>query len=175
MENLVLIGMPSSGKSTVGIVVAKNLGMSFIDTDVLLQTQQSRKLQNIINTDGIDKFLEIEERTILSINCENTVIATGGSVVYSDKAMKSLKRNGIVVYLNIDMETVKNRLKNIKTRGVVLSKGQTLEEIYYKRKPLYEKYADITIDSSKYTIDETIDDILERLYVFNQIKNKFEF
>lgn len=163
MKNIVLIGMPSSGKSTVGVIIAKNLGMSFIDTDVILQTNQNRKLQEIINTDGIEKFLEIEESAILSLELKNTVIATGGSAVYSEKAMKHLKANGLVIYLNIDMKTVNRRLRNIKTRGVVLSPRQTLEEMYNSRKPLYEKYADITIDSSKNTIDETIDIILERL------------
>ena len=155
--------MPSSGKSTVGVIVAKHLGMSFVDTDVFLQTQQNKKLQDIINTDGIERFLEIEENTILSLDLSNTVIATGGSAVYSEKAMKHLKANGIVIYLNINMKTVNRRLKNIKTRGVVLSPGQTLGEIYQKRKPLYEKYADIIIDSSRNSINETIEAIIEKL------------
>ena len=155
--------MPSSGKSTVGVIVAKHLGMSFVDTDVFLQTQQNKKLQDIINTDGIERFLEIEENTILSLDLSNTVIATGGSAVYSEKAMKHLKANGIVIYLNINMKTVNRRLKNIKTRGVVLGPGQTLGEIYQKRKPLYEKYADIIIDSSRNSINETIEAIIEKL------------
>ncbi len=168
MKNIILIGMPSSGKSTVGVIIAKHLGMSFVDTDVILQTQQTKKLQDIINTDGIEKFLEIEENTILSLDLSNTVIATGGSVVYSEKAMKHLKANGIVIYLNINMRTVTRRLKNIKTRGVVLSPGQTLEEIYQKRKPLYEKYADIIIDSSENSIDETIEAILDKIVISNK-------
>ncbi len=155
--------MPSSGKSTVGVIVAKHLGMSFVDTDVFLQTQQNKKLQDIINTDGIERFLEIEENTILSLDLSNTVIATGGSAVYSEKAMKHLKANGIVIYLNINMKTVNRRLKNIKTRGVVLGPGQTLGEIYQKRKPLYEKYADIIIDSSRNSINETIEAIIGKL------------
>ncbi len=168
MKNIILIGMPSSGKSTVGVIIAKHLGMSFVDTDVILQTQQTKKLQDIINTDGIEKFPEIEENTILSLDLSNTVIATGGSVVYSEKAMKHLKANGIVIYLNINMRTVTRRLKNIKTRGVVLSPGQTLEEIYQKRKPLYEKYADIIIDSSENSIDETIEAILDKIVISNK-------
>ena len=163
MKNIILIGMPSSGKSTVGVIIAKHLGKSFVDTDVILQTQQNRKLQDIINTDGIDKFLEIEENTILSLELSNTVIATGGSAVYSEKAMKHLKANGTVIYLDINMKTVTKRLKNIKTRGVVLSPGQTLEQIYQKRKPLYEKYADIIIESSENSIDETIEATIEKL------------
>ena len=155
--------MPSAGKSTAGVIVAKNRGMFFVDTDVLLQTQQRRLLQDILNKDGIETFLELEESAILSIECENTVIATGGSAIYSENAMKHLKRNGIVIYLHIDMETVNKRLNNIKTRGVVLNSGQTLEEVYTQRKPLYEKYADIIINSSDYLIDNTIDAIHQRL------------
>ena len=151
--------MPSAGKSTVGVIIAKNLGMSFVDTDVLIQTQQRRLLQDIINKDGIEAFLKIEESAIVSLECDNTVIATGGSAIYSEMAMKHLKRNGIIVYLHIDMKTVEKRLNNIKTRGVVLSPGQTLEEVYNERKPFYEKYADITIDCSEYSIDTTIDSI----------------
>lgn len=163
MKNIILIGMPSAGKSTVGVIVAKNRGMSFIDTDVLIQTQQGRLLQHIINNDGIDDFLKIEEAAILSVDCENTVIATGGSVVYSEKAMMHLKQKGIVIYLHIDVETVKKRLTNIKTRGVVLNPGQSLEEVYINRKPLYQKYSDISINCSEYTIDTTIDIIHQRL------------
>lgn len=163
MKNLVFIGMPSAGKSTVGVIVAKKRGMSFIDTDVFLQTQQGRLLQDIINQEGIETFLEIEEKTIISLICENTVIATGGSVVYSEEAMKHLKQNSIIVYLYINMETVNKRLNNIKTRGVVLSPGQTLEEIYDERKPLYEMYADICIDCSDYSIDTTVEVINKKL------------
>jgi shikimate kinase len=147
----------------VGVIVAKNLGMSFVDTDVLLQIQQKRLLQDILNKDGIMTFLNIEESTVLSINCENTVIATGGSVIYSQKAMNHLKNSGIVIYLNIDMNTVTKRLNNLKTRGVVLNPNQTLEEVYNQRNPLYEKYADIIINCSEYSIDTTIDVILKKL------------
>jgi len=163
VKNLVFIGMPSAGKSTVGVIIAKKRGMFFVDTDVLLQTGQGRLLQDIINRDGIEKFLEIEESTIVSLECENTVIATGGSAVYEEQAMEHLKQNAIVVYLHIDMETVNKRLNNIRTRGVVLSPGQTLEEAYAERKPLYEKYADICIDCSEYSIDTTVDVINQRL------------
>lgn len=163
MKNIILIGMPSAGKSTVGIILAKHMGMSFVDTDVLLQTQQGMLLQEIINRYGIEEFLKIEEKAILSVYCENTVIATGGSAVYSEKAMKHLKQDGLVIYLHIDMETVNKRLNNIKTRGVVLSPGQSLEEIFIQRAPLYEKYADISINCSDYTIDTTIDRIHQEL------------
>ncbi len=162
-KNIVLIGMPSAGKSTVGVIIAKLQGMSFIDTDVLLQTKQGRLLQDIINKDGIKAFLNIEENTILSIECENSVIATGGSVVYSEKAMQHLRENSLIIYLHIDMKTVDRRLKNLKTRGVVLNPGQTLEDIYNERLPLYKKYADIVIDSSNFSIDDTVDAINKQL------------
>jgi shikimate kinase len=162
-KNLILIGMPSAGKSTVGVILAKNLGMSFIDSDVLIQTMHGKLLQEILDNVGPEVFLEKEESAILSLDCRNTVVATGGSVVYSEKAMEHLKKNGIVVYIHIDMETVNIRLKNLKTRGVVLSKGQTLEDIYRKRKPLYEKYADIKVDCSENSIEETLEAIHNKL------------
>lgn len=156
MKNIVLIGMPSAGKSTVGVIIAKNFGMNFVDTDVLIQTRQGKLLQEILNNEGPGVFLEVEEKTILSLNCTNTVIATGGSAVYSEKAMKHLKKNGIVIYLHINMETVNRRLKNLKTRGVVLEKGQTLEGLYREREPLYEKYADIKLECSNNSIEDTV-------------------
>lgn len=162
-KNIVLIGMPSAGKSTVGVILAKNLGMSFTDTDVILQTLQGRLLQDILNRDGIEKFLEIEESIIAELNCRNTVIATGGSAVYSGRAMEHLRRNGLIIYLHIDFDTLNRRLNNLSTRGVVLSRGQSLEDMFSQRRPLYEKYADISIDCSEFTIDETINAIHQRL------------
>jgi shikimate kinase len=161
VKNIILIGMPSAGKSTVGVIVAKHRGMSFVDTDVVIQTEQGRLLQDILNIDGTEAFLKIEESAILSLTCSNTVIATGGSVVYSRKAMEHLKKNGRVIYLSIDMDTINKRLKNLKTRGVVLGPGQSLEDIYHKRKPLYEKYADTIIDCSGISIDSTVERIHE--------------
>lgn len=163
MRNIVLIGMPSAGKSTVGVIIAKNFGMNFIDTDVLIQTQQGKLLQEILNKEGSGVFLEIEEKAILSLNCTNTVIATGGSVVYSHKAMEHLKKNGVVVYLHINMDTVNIRLRNLKTRGVVLEKDQTLEELYWEREPLYEKYADIKLECSNNSIEDTLAAVHDRL------------
>ncbi len=135
MKNIILIGMPSAGKSTVGVILAKHRGMSFVDTDVLIQSRQGRLLQEIINSDGTEAFLKIEESEIKALNYSDTVIATGGSVVYSEKAMGHLKKTGIVIYLYVDMNTVNKRLKNLKTRGVVLGPGQSLEDIYRKRQP----------------------------------------
>ncbi len=163
MKNIILIGMPSAGKSTVGVILAKHRGMSFVDTDVLIQSRQGRLLQEIINSDGTEAFLKIEESEIKALDYSDTVIATGGSVVYSDRAMGHLKKTGIVIYLYVDMDTVNKRLKNLKTRGVVLGPGQSLEDIYRKRQPLYEKYADIIIDCSEGTIDSTVEMIHEKL------------
>ncbi len=157
MKNIVLIGMPSAGKSTVGVIIAKNLGMNFVDTDVLIQTRHGSLLQDILNTQGSRSFLEKEEAAILSLTCRNTVIATGGSAVYSETAMRHLKENGIVIYLYITMDTVNKRLRNLKTRGVVLGKGQTLEDLYRERVPLYEKYADIKLDCSNNSIEDTLE------------------
>lgn len=162
-KNLILIGMPSAGKSTVGVILAKYLGMSFIDTDVLIQTTHGELLQVILNKVGPEAFLQKEEDAILSLDCGNTVVATGGSVVYSEKAMEHLKKNGIVIYLEIDMDTVNTRLRNLKTRGVVLSSGQTLQDIYSERKPLYEKYADIKLDCSNNSLEETLEAIHSKL------------
>jgi shikimate kinase len=159
MKNIVIIGMPSAGKSTVGVILAKTLGMNFTDTDILIQENTGRLLQEIITTDGIDAFLKIEEITILSLTCNNSVIATGGSVVLSDKSMDYLKKNGLVIYLNIVFEEMVQRLNNITTRGIVLAEGQCLIDMYNQRIPLYEKYAEITIDCSK----EDVEDIIKKL------------
>lgn len=163
MKNIILIGMPSAGKSTVGVILAKKLGMSFVDTDVLIQAEQGSLLQDIINNQGVGSFLKIEENILTTISLENTVISTGGSAVYSNRAMEHLSRNGIVIYLHIDINTMIRRLHNLKTRGIVLGKGQTISDIYEERKPLYQKYADISVDCSNLTIDETVDEISKRI------------
>lgn len=146
MKNIVLIGMPGAGKSTVGVILAKTLGMNFIDTDLVIQEKAGRLLQDIINHDGIKDFLEIEEDCVISLKVKNTIIATGGSVIFSDKAIEHLKLEGTVVYLKVEFEEIAKRLDNITTRGVVLEDGQSLKDMYNQRVPLYEKYADIIID-----------------------------
>jgi len=140
--------MPGAGKSTMGVILAKTLGMKFIDTDIAIQETTGRLLQEIIDTDGPDAFRKIEEKTILSLHCHHTVIATGGSVVFGGRAMKYLKSEGIVIYLTISCEEMARRLRNITSRGIVLIAGQGLFDMYNQRIPLYEKYADITIDFS---------------------------
>ena len=163
MKNIILTGMPGAGKSTVGVILAKTLGMNFIDTDIVLQENAGRILQEIINTEGIDAFLKTEERSIVSLECENTIIATGGSVVFSDKSMNYLKKKGIIVYLYIGYEELVQRIKNITTRGIVLAADQSLLDLYNQRLPLYEKYADITIDCSDIDVEKIIENILHEL------------
>lgn len=160
MKNIILIGMPGAGKSTVGVILAKTLGMNFIDTDIVIQKNTGRLLQEIINSDGIDAFLKIEEGTLLSLNFSNSVVATGGSVVLSANSMDHLKKNGIVIYLYIRFDEMVQRLNNIMSRGVVLSEGQSLLELYNQRISLYEKYADITIDCSDRDIENIIENVV---------------
>ncbi|MGN0529002.1 MAG: shikimate kinase [Eubacterium sp.] len=159
--NIVLIGMPGSGKSTCGVLAAKALLKNFFDTDLLLQNLESSRLQSIIDTKGIDYFLDAEEKAVTSLNIEGTVIATGGSVVYSEKAMEHLKSLGTVIYLHLDYDTMCNRIKNITTRGVVLKTGSSLEDMYNERLPLYKKYADYTISCSENTVEQTVEQIVK--------------
>lgn len=155
-ENIILIGMPGSGKSTCGVLTAKALLKNFFDTDLLLQGLEERALQEIINTDGTDYFLSAEEKCILSLNINATVIATGGSVVYSQKGMEHLKKSGRVIYLHLGYDEMCDRIKNITTRGVVLKNGSSLRDMYNERLPLYKKYADITIDCNNNTVEQTV-------------------
>ncbi|MBO4592350.1 MAG: shikimate kinase [Eubacterium sp.] len=162
-SNIVLIGMPTSGKSTVGVILAKLLGMDFIDSDLLIQKKAGRKLAQIIEDDGLEGFLKIEEDVCCSIEAENTVIATGGSVVYGATAMEHFKSIGRVVYLKIDYETLEARLHHTKQRGVVLRPGQSKKDLYDERTVLYEKYADIVISEEGKGIEETVASLKEAL------------
>ncbi|MBC8061985.1 MAG: shikimate kinase [Clostridiaceae bacterium] len=161
MNNIVLIGMPSAGKSTLGVVLAKTLGMNFIDTDLVIQQKTGRLLQKIINEDGIKDFLKIEENSILSLKVNNTVIATGGSVIFCGKAIEYLKQESIVVYLKVEFDEIVKRLDNITTRGVVLATGQNLKDMYNERAPLYEKYSDVIIDCSNKVVEEIISNVIK--------------
>lgn len=162
--NIVLIGMPSCGKSVTGVVLAKILNKKFVDGDLLIQERAGKGLQAIINEDGIDAFKKLEEEVLGSIDVNNAVIATGGSAVYYDSAMQHLKKDGIIVYIDVPIEDIKKRLRNIKTRGVAMGKGQTLDDLYALRKPLYEKYAEVTVKSSnKQSMEDTVEDILNKL------------
>lgn len=157
--NIVLIGMPGSGKSTVGVLLAKAMKMPFIDTDLLIQKQENCYLQELINARGINEFIKIEENVILGLDAENTVIATGGSAVYSESSIRHLKSNGILVFLNSKIYQLERRLKNMQTRGIAIKSGQTLSHLYNERLPLYKKYADIEIDCSKKHIETIVSEI----------------
>lgn len=163
MKNIILIGMPACGKSVTGVILAKSLKMNFIDADLLIQERAGKSLQDIINADGIETFKSIEEEVLNAINVKNTVIATGGSAVYYDSAMRNLKENGVVVYIEASLATIKKRLKNIRTRGVAMEKGQTIDSLYEMRVPLYEKYADCTVRSHRYRAENTVEDIISGL------------
>ena len=146
--NLVLIGMPASGKSTVGVILAKVIGYDFIDTDILIQKSQKKRLAQIIKEIGVDGFLEVENRVNASVEADHCIIATGGSAVYGEDAMRHFKEIGHIMYLKTDFETIRKRLGNIRQRGVALREGQTLRDLYDERTVLYEKYADTVIEET---------------------------
>ena len=163
MNNIILIGMPGAGKSTLGVVLAKVLGYQFLDSDLLIQKQEKRKLHEIIAAEGYRGFQKIENQVNASIETENTVIATGGSVVYCEEAMTHLKSVGTVVYLKLSLDNLSKRLGNLKGRGVLLKDGQTLGGLYEERSPLYEKYADIVIDEEGKDLEASLKSVLEIL------------
>jgi len=164
MKNVVMVGMPGSGKSTIGVILAKSLGFDFVDTDLVICKREGKKLQEIIDTEGLERFLEIEQQVGEEISPVNSVVATGGSMILSDEAMKNLKKDGIVVYVEVPLEILKKRITNMKTRGIAFKKGETLEDIFRVRTPLYEKYADITITADENTVPEDcVNQIVERI------------
>lgn len=163
MENIILIGMPGSGKSTVGVILAKLLGYGFVDSDLIIQEQEKKLLCQIMDERGIDGFIRLEDQVNSKLNVSHCVIATGGSVVYGSQAMDHLKQIGRVVYLKLSYRSLSARLGNLKNRGVVLRDGQTLKQLYDERIPLYERYADITVDEEGLDIEQTIERIMIRL------------
>ena len=162
-NNIILIGMPGVGKSTIGVILAKLLGYQFVDADLLIQQQEKKLLKDIINERGTDGFIEVENRVNAGIVAEHTVIATGGSVVYGKEAMRHLKEIGTVVYLEVSYGTIKKRLADIKGRGVVLRENQSLLDLYKERTPLYEKYADVKVTEEHLNVEQTIERLVEEL------------
>lgn len=159
MKNIVLIGMPGAGKSTVGVILAKVLGYDFVDSDIVIQQKEGRRLSQIIQEEGTEGFIEIENRINAELTVSNSIIATGGSVVYGKEAMAHLKEIGTIVYLKLSYHTISERLSDIKNRGVVLKEGQTLWNLYEERTALYEKYADVIIEEDGLSIEATIEKI----------------
>ena len=158
-NNITMIGMPASGKSTVGVLLAKRIGYQFIDSDILIQNQEKRLLKEIIAQDGLDGFLAIEEQVNRDIQADRAVIAPGGSVIYGKTAMEHLKEIGTVVYLKISYEDLERRLGNLVDRGVALKDGMTLRDLYNERTVLYEQYADVTIDETGKTSGKVVDEL----------------
>lgn len=158
--NIILIGMPWSGKSTTGVLLAKALARPFLDTDVVIQSREKRTLQQIIDEDGTDALQALEERYALGLTCRGYVVATGGSIVYSHAAMTHLKRNGWCIYLQLSLAAVAARATCIEYRGLVRAPGQTLEALYAQRVPLYMQYADLTVDCEGLSQDDVLQALL---------------
>lgn len=168
MRNLIFIGMPAVGKSTVGVVVAKRLGMQFLDTDLLIQQKEGRLLREIIAAEGEDGFLRIENRINRELEVENTVISPGGSVIYGQEAMEHFKKIGIVIYLKASYKEIRRRIRDPRKRGVVLRPGQTLLDLYKERVPYFERYADITVSEDGCRIEETITNVLREIAYYGK-------
>jgi len=166
-SNIVLIGMPGCGKSTIGVLLAKRLSRYFLDTDVLVQVVHEKSLQELIRIHGMDGFCQIEQDYVTCLDLKNAVIATGGSVVYYEFSMQSLKNDGTLVYLKLPLEELTKRLGDLNQRGVVLEPGQTLATLYEKRTPLYERWADVVVDLSGLGHEASANAILNELEGFS--------
>ena len=179
-DNIVLIGMPGVGKSTVGVILAKVLGYQFVDADLVIQEQEGRLLHEIIAQDGTDGFIEVENRVNASIEAHHAieashaVIATGGSVVYGKEAMEHLAEIGTILYLEVPYAALEKRLADIKGRGVVLKEGQDLHDLFLERTPLYEQYADIRISEEGLNVEQTVEQIIEKLELMNNNRKSNE-
>ena len=164
-SSIVLIGMPGSGKSTVGVILAKMTGRDFVDTDVLIQTRQGRPLQDIVDRNGYLALRAIEEKILLTLDCRHHVIATGGSAVYSHTAMTHLKSSGIVVFLDVDLQTLEKRVHDYKTRGLAKHPDQNLADLFTERSVLYRKYAEVSVDAMNLTHEEVCMQIIKELEI----------
>lgn len=166
-SNIVLIGMPGVGKSTIGVILAKVLGYQFLDADLVIQQEEGKLLKEIIAEVGTEGFIQVENRVNAGLKCKKTIIATGGSVVYGKEAMEHLKKIGTVVYLQVPYATIEKRLSDIKGRGVVLRDGQTLHELYMERTPLYEKYADLCVNEDGLDVEQTVELLIDKMQNLN--------
>ncbi|MDY6983999.1 MAG: shikimate kinase [Pseudomonadota bacterium] len=162
-SNLVLIGMPGSGKSTVGVVLAKRTSHDFVDTDVVIQSVEHRSLQQIMDTEGYMKLREIEARVLQTLNLDNHVISTGGSAVYSDDAMLHLKQNGTAIYLDVSLDTLRSRITDYETRGIAKRPDQSFDELFEERTRLYRKFADLVVRGDGMSQDDVCDHIIREL------------
>ena len=164
MKNIILIGMPGSGKSTVGVLLAKALGYSFLDVDLVIQRREGALLQEILDSRGTQAFLDAEEEAVCSVDCQRTVIAPGGSAVCRERGARHLKSLGPVVYLRVPLEELSQRIQNLDSRGIAMEPGQTLADVMAYRAPLYEQYADLIVDCpSGRSLAQTTQDVLLKL------------
>jgi shikimate kinase len=172
MKNIILIGMPNSGKSTVGEALARHLGMGFVDTDLLIRQKANNSPRDIVTHDGLDKFLEIQESVILALNKANSVISTGGSVIYGEASMSYLKECGVIIFLQVEFEIIEQRVSE--ARRFARDENQSLRDIYDERLPLYNKYADYKIDCTDRQIEEIISDIKRDVVKNDEFKKKLK-
>lgn len=163
MDNIILIGMPGSGKSTVGVVLAKTLGLRFLDVDLLIQEREGALLQALIDRQGVERFLDLERDAVCSLNCRGTVVAPGGSCVCREESIAHMRRLGTVVYLQLSLEDVTGRIHNLASRGVALSPGQTLADVYQNRAPLYERCAHLTVPTGGQSLADTVEAVKNAL------------
>ena len=163
MDNIILIAMPGAGKSTVGVLLAKTLGYAFLDTDLVIQQREGALLQPLVDSLGVEAFLDVEADAICSVECRGTVIAPGGSAVCRERAMSHLRALGRIVYLHLPLEELERRLSNISTRGIAMAPGETLADLFARRAPLYRNYADLTVDVGRQSLEETVALVLRAL------------